>query len=218
MTSLHWWESLTTYADVREVSSAVFLRDEWTSLTSTSSSGADEWLAFIDRLGSMEDTFVSGVRKLTARVLSISAGRSMEFHGYLYRHFNARDLSSLYVRDGRGQGTLDRFSGSSGPVCASARSTRIYDDHVRHRAGPRSRREFLAISITYTHTWLQCFFSFSSSASFYFFLLLRASSLLLADVQWSREHCIKLRDARRSISNGRKLYPDTGRLKPFNYF
>lgn len=135
----------------------------------------NDWHSLIGLDG--EDTFVSDVRKLHGAIpVHLGRERSMEFHGYLYRHFNARDVSRFIVFI-RARST----EGARGPTprsilrvvrpqaCASARPTGFYDDHVQRRVereiASRIPGGKIAISITNTHIRLKCVSSFSLSPS-----------------------------------------------------
>ena len=157
-------------------------RDERTSLTSISSSGASEWLAFIDRtrLGSMEDTFVSSVRKLMAWFLSISTATQWNSTA-IYIGILTCAIYRLYTcaTEGARGLSIDSQGRCRAPFALPRGRFAFMTITCGSRAGPRSRREFLAISITYAHTWLKCIFSFPSfSISFFFFLLAREFSSL----------------------------------------
>jgi len=141
--------------DARRYREVFFCRISlWWSLTSTGSGGANEWLAFIDRtrLDSMEGTFVSGVWKLTARLLSISVAVAQWNSIAIYIGTLTRRLAiyRLYAQSTEGaRGSSIDSQGRRDPACASARPTRFYDDHVRHRVGLRSRREFLTLKLLF---------------------------------------------------------------------
>lgn len=128
----------------------------------------------------------------------------MEFHGYLYRHFNARDVLRfiVFIR-------VRSTAGTRGPAIDSqGRQTplafpRDWDSLLWRSRAASSRIEcasripdgIIAISMhEYAYsTWVNFIFFFSFSA----LSCLRLGSPDLIDV--SREYCVKLRDARRNF-------------------